>query len=320
MKKRPFLRLLASLGLAACTAAMAAYPDKPVRIIVPYAAGGPTDIAGRLVANELGKRLGQSFVVDNRAGAAGNIGADAVAKAAPDGYTLLVIGAAHAINKSLYGSLSYDVQRDFTMVAGILNAPMVMLTHAGSGLASVQDVLARAREKPDALNYCSAGSGTAPHLAMESFKASTQAQLTHVPYKSSTPCLTDLIAGQVDLCFDSLVVLQQHAGSGRLKALAVTGQRRSEIAPDLPTMAEAGAPNDLSVWYGLAAPARTPAAIVQTINAHMREILAEPAVRERLRGLGAEPMVRSPEELQQFMANEIATWATVVKASNAKVD
>jgi tripartite-type tricarboxylate transporter receptor subunit TctC len=321
MKTRSFFRTLVGLFLATCSAlTLAAYPDKPVRIIVPYAAGGPTDIAGRLVALELSKRLGGPFVVDNRAGAAGNIGADAVAKAAPDGYTLLVIGAAHAINKSLYTSLTYDVQRDFTMVAGISTAPMVMLTHTKSGMSSVQDVLVRAREKPGAMNYCSAGSGTAPHLAMESFKASTQAQITHVPYKGSAPCLTDLIAGQVDLCFDSLVVLQQHASSGKLRALAVTGSRRSDIAPDLPTMAEAGAPNELAVWYGLAAPARTPAVIVQTLNAHIREILAEPAVRERLRGLGAEPMVRSPGELQKFMENEIATWASVVKTSNAKID
>jgi tripartite-type tricarboxylate transporter receptor subunit TctC len=318
------IAMLAGL-LALCAAnaapAAAAYPDRPVRLIVPYAAGGPTDIAARLIASELGQRMGQSFVVENRAGAGGNIGAEEVARAPADGYTLLVIGAAHAINRTLYSKLNYDVKRDFTPVATFSTAPLILLANAHAGIDSVAALVARARAQPGKLNYCSAGSGTAPHLAMEWLKSAAGIDLVHVPYKGSTPCITDTIAGQVELCFDSLVVWRQYAASGKLVALAVTGKSRSAIAPAVPTMGEAGYPQvDASVWYGIAGPAGMPAAAVQALNDQVRQVLADPAVKQRLASLGAEPLVKSPLEFKAFMDAELDSWAKVVKASGAHVD
>ncbi|MGE0800508.1 MAG: tripartite tricarboxylate transporter substrate binding protein [Lautropia sp.] len=310
-----------ALGLGFAAPAAAAWPEKPVRMIVPYAAGGPTDIAARLVASRLGERLSQNFVVDNRAGAGGNIGAQLAAESPADGYTLFVIGAAHAINKTLYPKPGYDVLRDFTMVATFSTAPMILLANPAAPFDSVDSLVKQARERPGAINYCSAGSGTAPHLAMESLKARFSIDLTHIPYKSSAPGLNDLIAGQVPLCFDSLVVWRQYATTGKLKALAVTGTARSPIAPDVPSMGELGYPElDGAVWYGLAAPANTPPAIVEQLNREIGAILAEPAVRERLDTMGAVPLVKSVAEARNFMAKEVADWAKVVKASGARID
>jgi tripartite-type tricarboxylate transporter receptor subunit TctC len=288
---------------------------------VPYAAGGPTDVAARLISSRLSERLSQNFVVDNRAGAGGNIGAQIAAESPADGYTLFVIGAAHAINKTLYPKPGYDVLRDFTMVATFSTAPMILLANPGAPFDSVDTLVKQARDRPGAINYCSAGSGTAPHLAMESLKARFSIDLTHIPYKSSAPGLNDLIAGQVPLCFDSVVVWRQYAATGKLKALAVTGASRSPIAPDVPSMGELGYPDlDGTVWYGMAAPAGTPPAIVGQVNRAVGEILMEPTVRERLDTMGAVPLVKSVAESQKFLAEEVVDWAAVVKASGARID
>ena len=315
-----FRTTLALALLTLSTISSAAYPDKPVRLVVPYPAGGPTDVAARLITGELQKRLGQSFVVENRAGAGGNVGAEFVAKAASDGYTLLMLGAAHAINKSLYKNLTYDVQRDFAPIATFSSAPLALLAYPGAGVNSVQEMISMAKAKPAALSYCSSGAGTAPHLAMEMLKAKAGINMVHIPYRGSAPGITDLIAGQVQVCFDSMVVWQQYAGSGRLKALAISGTQRSDISPELPTMAEAGMPLDLSVWYGIVAPTRTPDAVLQTLNASLREILQDPAVRDRLRGLGAATFYKTTGDFRTFLDKEIAMWAEVVKFSGAVVE
>ena len=302
------------------TITAAAYPDRLVKLVVPYPPGGPTDVAARIVAAELQQRLGQSFMVENRAGGGGNVGAEFVAKAAPDGYTLMLLGAAHAINKSLYKNLTYDVQRDFAPIATFSSAPLALLAYPGAPFNNVKEMIALARTNPTALSYCSSGSGTAPHLAMEMLKAQAEIQMVHIPYRGSAPGINDLIAGQVQVCFDSLVVWQQYAGTGRLKALAISGTQRSELSPDLPTMGEAGLPLDLSVWYGLVAPAHTPEPILQLLNASLREILQEPAVQVRLRSLGASAFYKSTSDFGLFLENEIAMWAQVVKLSGAVVD
>ena len=307
--------------LSALGTACAEYPDKSVRIIVPYPPGGPTDIAGRLIAQELGKRLNQTFIVDNRGGAAGNIGADIVAKATPDGYTLLVVGAAHAINMSLYNKLAYDFQRDFSAVGAISMAPHIMLAYPAFPAASVRDLVKMAKTRPGSINYCSAGSGTSPHLVMELFKTVGAIDLVHVPYKGSTPCLVDIMAGQPSVCFDSVVIWPPYAASGKLKALAVTAAKRSPVAPEVPTMAESGFPElDASVWYGLVAPAKTPPEILQVLNTQVAQILAEPEVRKRLLALGAEPLPMTRALFRKFMDDEVRKWATGVKAAGARVD
>ena len=307
--------------LAVSGHAFAAYPDRPVRIVVPYAAGGPTDIAARLIAQELQKRLNQSFIVENRAGAGGNIGAEAVARAAPDGYTLLVIGAAHAINKTLYKQLSYDVIRDLMPVATIGTAPMVLLTHPAAGVNSVAELVALSKSKQGALNYGSSGNGTAPHLTMELLKVRTGASLTHVPYKGSVPAINDMVAGHITAAFDSIVVGQQWASSGKLKALAVTGPKRSAVLPEVPTMAEAGFPAiDAQVWYGLVAPAKSPADAIELLGGHVKEILADPEIRKRLAGLGAEPLVMAPAEFGRYLEAEVAKWGDAVRASGVQAE
>jgi len=301
--------------------AQASYPEKPVQITVPYSPGGPTDLAARLIAAELSQRLDQQFIVENRGGAGGNIGADHVARATPDGYRLLVIGAAHAINKSLYKNLSYDIQKDFVPVALLTTAPMVLLANPGFPPNSVEEMVGYAKQHPDRVNYASQGSGTAPHLAMELLKVKTGVHLMHVPYKGSAQSLSDMASGQVDVGFDSLVVGKQFTSSERLKALAVTGSKRSSVLPDVPTMAEAGYPDvDASVWYAIVAPASTPPEVVEQLNTNINQILAQEDVRNRLMTLGAEPAPMSSQDFGGFLDREVSKWAQVVKTSGAQVD
>jgi tripartite-type tricarboxylate transporter receptor subunit TctC len=314
------IALLAS-ALVPFAVANASYPEKAVRIVVPYPAGGPTDIAGRLIAQELSKRLNQSFFVDNRGGAAGNIGAELVAKATPDGYTLLMIGAAHVINKSLYKQLSYDIQRDFVTVATVSTAPHILLSYPGFTASNVKDLVKLGKARPGAINYCSAGSGTSPHLVMELLKATASIDLVHVPYKGSTPCLMDVIGGQASICFDSVVIWPPYSTSGKLRALAVTGAKRSPIASDVLTMAESGFPEvEGSVWYGVAAPSKTPVDVLQFLNNQITDILSDIEVSKRLLSLGAEPLPLTRAEFTKFIDAEVAKWAKVVKTSGARID
>lgn len=307
--------------------AQGAWPSKPVRIVVPFAPGGTTDILARVLAPELGKVFGQSFIVDNRAGAGGNIGADLVAKSPADGHTLLMgtVGT-HGINTSLYSRLPYDPQKDFapiTLVAGVPNV-MVMNTQRAQqlGIASVADFVRHAKANPGRLNMASSGNGTSIHLAGELFKSRTGIFMTHIPYRGSGPAIKDLLSGEVDVMFDNLPSAMPHIQSGALRAFAVTSAVRSAALPDLPTVAEAGAlPGfEASSWFGLLAPAGTPADVVSRLQQETAKALALPAIKERLLALGANPGGNTPAEFSRQIDAEITKWAGVVKASGARVD
>ena len=326
-------RLLAtSLVLTVAPAAalaQTAWPSKPVRIVVPFAAGGTTDILARAIAPELQRVFGQPFVVDNKPGAGGNTGAAEVAKAANDGYTLLMgtVGT-HAINPSLYPRMPYDHIKDFAPVTLVAGVPNVLVVNPASaqryGINSVADLARVAKANPGRLNVASSGNGTSIHLSAELFKAQTGTFMLHLPYRGSGPALIDLMAGNVDLMFDNLPSALPHIKSGRLKALAVTSGQRSQAVPELPTVAEAGGPQlrgyEASSWFGLLAPAGTPADIIGRVQQETAKALATPAIRERMQSQGAIPSGMSPAEFATFIDAETRKWARVVKASGAKVD
>lgn len=307
--------------------AQTAWPSRPIRIVVPFTPGGTTDILARTLAPELTKALGQPVVVENRAGAGGNIGADLVAKAPNDGYTLLMgtVGT-HGINKSLYSKLPFDPQKDFapvTLVAGVPNV-MVMNTKRAQelGINNVADFVKYAKSHPGKLNMASSGNGTSIHLAGELFKSRTGIFMTHIPYRGSGPAITDLLVGAVDVMFDNLPSAIPHIQSGGLKAFAVTSAVRSSALPDTPTVAEAGALAgfEASSWFGLLAPAGTPPEVVSRLQQETAKALNLPAVKERLVAQGAIPSGNTPLEFAKLIEAEIAKWAPVVKASGAKVD
>lgn len=329
--RRHHLRALAAataaLGLPGLGWAQAGWPNKPVRIVVPFAPGGTTDILARVLAPELSKTLGQSFVVENRAGAGGNIGAEVVAKSPGDGYTLLMgtVGT-HGINKSLYDKLPYDPQKDFapiTLVAGVPNV-MVMGTRRAQalGITSVADFVKYAKSHPGRLNMASSGNGTSIHLAGELFKSRTGIFMTHIPYRGSGPALTDLLAGSIDVMFDNLPSAMPHIQAGNLKAFAVTSAVRSSALPDVPTVAEAGnLPGfEASSWFGLLAPTGTPPEVVNRLQQETAKALNLPAVKERLVAQGAIPSGNTPTEFARLIDAETTKWAAVVKASGARVD
>jgi tripartite-type tricarboxylate transporter receptor subunit TctC len=309
--------------------AQAAWPTKPVRMVVPFPAGGTTDILARAVAQELTKSLGQSFVVDNKPGAGGNIGADLVAKAAPDGYTLLMgtVGT-HAINKSLYARMPFDPQKDFQPITLVAAVPNVMVVNtekaAARHIANVQDFIKYAKANPGKLNMASSGNGTSIHLAGELFKSMTGVYMTHFPFQGSNPALFSLLSGDMDVMFDNLPSAMTHIKSGKLKPLAVTSATRSAALPDVPTVEEAGGPAlkgfEASSWFGLLAPAGTPMDIVNRIQQETAKALATPAMKERLLAQGAIPSGNTPAQFAQLIDRESRKWAPVVKASGAKVD
>jgi tripartite-type tricarboxylate transporter receptor subunit TctC len=327
LTRRHLLLSAAALPLAA--RAQSAWPTKPVRIVVPFAAAGTTDILARALSPELSRVFGQPFVVDNKPGAGGNSGAAEVAKAAPDGYTLLMgtVGT-HAINPALYPKMPYDHIKDFapiTLMAGVPNVLVLNPAFAqANGIQTVADLVRVARAKPGRLNMASSGNGTSIHLAGELFKNLTGTFMLHLPYRGSGPALIDLMAGNVDLMFDNLPSSMPHIKSGKLRALAVTSSQRSAALPELPTVAEAGGPAlkgyDASSWFGLLAPAGTPADIVQRVQQETAKALALPAMKERLLSQGAIPSGMTPAEFVRFIAAETKKWAQVVKASGAKVD
>ena len=307
--------------------AQANWPTRPVRIVVPFAPGGTTDLLARALAPELSRAFGQPFTVDNRAGAGGNIGAELVAKADKDGYTFLMgtVGT-HGINKALYKSLPYDPQKDFapvTLVAGVPNVMVMNTDKARSmNIRNVADFIRYAKANPGRLNMASSGNGTSIHLAGELFKSQTGIFMTHIPYRGSGPALSDMLAGTMDVMFDNLPSAMPHIKSGKLTAFAVTSAQRSAAMPEVPTVAEAGQLSgfEASSWFGLLAPAGTPPDIVNRVQQEVAKALNLPAVKDRLLSQGAIPSGNSPQEFARLIDSEIAKWAGVVKASGAKVD
>ena len=303
-------------------AAAQAFPNKPVRLVVPFPPGGPLDTVGRALAQKLTEAWGQSVIVDNRPGAGGNIGADLVAKAAPDGYTV-VMGAlsTHAVNPSLYAKMPYDAMKDFAPITLVAITPNVLVVNPSLPVNSVRELIAYAKANPGKLAFGSGSNGSAGHLAGELFKADTGTDLLHVPFKGAAPAMQALLSGDIQLMFDNLASASAQVKAGKLKALAVTTARRSPLAPDLPTMAESGVPGfDISTWFGLLAPAGTPPEIVGRWNAEVGRILRTPEMRERLTAMGAEPAPDTPAEFAQFIASEAAKYARIVKVSGAKPD
>jgi tripartite-type tricarboxylate transporter receptor subunit TctC len=303
-------------------AAIDAFPTKQIRIVVPFPAGGATDIAARAIADKMGAAWKQPVVVENRGGAGGNVGSDVVAKAPADGYTLVMgVTGSHAINISLYAKMPYDPVRDFEAISQVAVVPNVIVVHPSVKAVTLKEFVALAKREPGKLDYASLGSGTAAHLGMEMFKRDAGIFLVHIPYRGSAPAVADLIGGQVQVMMDGLPSALPHVKVGRLRALAVTSQKRSPAAPDLPTIAESGYPGFYAdAWSGLFAPRGTPKAVVDRLAAETRRILALPEVRERLAGLGAEPVGSTPAEFAAHVQREIAKWAQVVKASGAKAD
>lgn len=312
--------LLAALFLSASALAQP-YPSKPVRIIVNFPAGGVADVYARIIGAKVHEAWGQPVVIENRTGAGGNIGAEAVAKSPPDGYTLNMsaIGP-HAVNVSLFSRLPYDPVKDFAAVALVLEAEGLLVVHPSVPANSVGELVAYARANPGKLTFASAGTGTASHLAGELFKTMAKVDMTHVPYKGNVPAITDLLAGQTSLLFATMPTVLPHAKAGKLRALATIGAERSRAAPELPTVAETLPGFEVNNWIGLFAPAGTPAAIVQRWNAEVMRIMQLGEIQARLPVEGARFAPNSPEQFAQFVKSEIAKWASVVKASGARVD
>jgi tripartite-type tricarboxylate transporter receptor subunit TctC len=306
--------------LCAVNAVAQPYPSRPVRMLVGFPPGGGTDIAARLLAPKLSEYLGQQFVVENRPGATTNIASDLVAKAAPDGHTLLFTTSALAINMSLYRNLTFDALRDFAPISVFADSPNLLVAHQSAG-ASVAELLAQAKAKPGALNYSSAGSGTTQHLAGEVFKLRSATQIVHIPYKGTAASLTAVIAGEVQFSFANVPAILGHVKNGRLRALAVAGPRRSDLMPDVPTMKEAGVDGvEVPVWYALLAPAATPRDIVTALGNATARAARSPDTRQRLVEQGADPVGNSPEEFAKLLREEVAKYAEVVRISGAKAE
>ena len=297
------------------------YPTKPIRLVVPYAPGGAVDIIARATGQELTKRLGQQIIVDNRTGAGGNIGSDTVAKAPPDGYTLLMASPANTINSSLYTKMPYDPLRDLVPIALIGSVPSVMVANPSLPVKDIKQLIALAKAKPGALTYGSGGSGTTEHLAGEMFKSFAGIDLLHVPYKGGAQVMIDLMGGQVALMFSNQLGVLPHIKGGKLKALGVASAGRSAALPDVPTFAEAGFPDfKVSVWWGVMGPAGMPKEIVNQLNREIVAGLSSPEMKGRLQTMSAQPIGGTPEQFAAFFAAETKRWAPIVKASGAKAD
>ena len=297
------------------------YPSRPVRIVVPFAPGGPNDIIVRLVALKLTETWGQPFLVENRPGAGGNVGTDFVAKAAPDGYTLLSVGPGSLIINPLIGKVPYDTARDFAPVILMARAPNALVAHPSLPAGSVKELIELARSQPGRVNYGSGGNGSTPHLAGAMFAAMAGIALTHVPYKGTAPATADLIGGQVQIAFLGIPTVLPHVKSGKLRVLAVTGRHRSPELPGVPTVDEAGVPGyELSPWYGLLAPAGTPRAIIGGLNAAVTQILRTAEMKEKLTAQGAEAAGGSPEEFAAVIRADTSTWSRVVRDAGIRIE
>jgi tripartite-type tricarboxylate transporter receptor subunit TctC len=312
--------LVLALMLAATQAAIAqsasAYPNRPVRLIVPYPAGGPTDFVGRTVAQKLSQLLGQQVVVDNRPGAGTVIGSELVARAAPDGYNLLFgTGGGTFLAPLMLPKVPYDPQRDFEPVAMLVMSPQVLVVHPSVPANTVSELIALAKAKPGVLNFASVGTGTSPHLGGELFQSLTGTKIVHIPYKGTAPAMTDLISGQVQMMFTSMPTVLAHVKAGKLRLLGTGGTKRSAAIPNVPTIAETVPGFELVTWYGVFAPARTPDAIVKRLNAEIAKVLADPESRDRMTAQGLEPTPMTPAEVRRYTQEETKRWARLIKAA-----
>ena len=322
MRSARVLVVLAGLFFLASSASSQEFPSKAVRMIAPFAPGGATDALARVVSQKLSERWKHQVFVDNRPGAGGNIGAELAARAAPDGYTLVVAGAPHAINMTLYRKLAYDLQKDLVAINRIAEYPSAIVVHPSLPVKSVKDLIALARKRPNELNFGSAGPGSPNRLAIELFMLMSDTRMVHVPYKGgSGQMVSELLAGQVQLASIGLPPSMGYIKAGRLRPIAVTGTKRAPLLPNVPTVAESGLPGfDVTSWYGVFGPAAIPKNLVAKINADIAAILGDADMKDRLDKLGAEPAPLSPEDFAKYVREEVALWAKVVKASGATVD
>ena len=292
-----------------------------MRIIVPFAAGGPADVYARFIAQRLQESMGQTFIVDDRPGAGSIIGTDAVAKSAPDGYTLLLMSNTHTVNESLIPNKPFQLMRDFVPIAPINSSDLVLVARSGLPASTLAELIAAAKAKPGALSYASSGPGTPYHMAGELFKAMAGVSILHIPYKGSSGARTDVLGGQVDMMFDAVPTMTEHIRAGKVKALGTTGTARSAVLPDVPTIAEAGVPGyEATIWLGLMAPKNTPAPIVARLNAEVAKIVGHPDTAKAWKAQGATPMTMSIAEFTRYLNDDIVKWAHIVKVSGAKAE
>lgn len=314
--------LAVALPFAASSAQAQAWPDKPIRIVVGFAPGGFTDVLGRLIGQKLSERLGQPVVVENKPGAAGTLGADQVAKAKPDGYTLLLAHSnSNSVAPALYPKLPYNILSDFTPIIPVANTPLLLTVHPSVAAKDVKEFVALAKARPGALRYASSGGGSAQHLAAERFQLATGTQMTHIPYKGSGQAIVDLLSGQVELNFESPPNVMTHAKAGKLRLLAITSNKRSALLPDVPTMAEAGVKNaEMLQWFAVMGPAKMPADITRRLNTEIAAILKMPDVAEKIASQGGEIMGGSSEDFAKFIASDSAAFARLVKEAKITLE
>jgi len=319
--RRSFLALAVLLGVAALPAAAQTYPARPVKIIVPYGAGGPADIYARFIGAKLSDALGQPFVIEDRPGGGAVIGTDAVAKSAPDGYTLLMMSNTHTVNETLIPKKPYDLMKDLAPITGVNYSDLLMVVHPSVPANNLKEFIALAKAKPKELNYASSGPGTPYHMAGELFKLMAGVDIVHVPYKGSDGARTGILGGQVQMMIDAITTMAPNVRAGKLKAMGTTGKKRSSVLPDVPTLDEAGVPGyEAGIWLGLMAPAGTPHAVLERLNAEVNKLIGSPEVRDAWSKQGAVPMGMSIDDFGKFMRAEIAKWAPVVKATGMKVN
>ena len=322
-RRMPHIAALAMLAIAIAPAILHAqtYPTKPIRFIVPFAPGGGNDVIARLIGGKLTESWGQQVVIDNRPGAGGNIAAETVARSAPDGYTIFLFNSANAIAPSLYKKVQFDPIKDFEPIILVSTSPFALVVHPGTPAHSIKELIALAKAKPKGLTFASGGNGSSTHLAGEQFRQMAGIEIVHVPYKGAGPAFVDLVAGQVTMYFSSIPPALPQLKAGRVRALAVSSEKRTPLLPELPTISEAGLPGYQSgASYGIVAPARTPAAVVKKLNDEVARLLSEPDTRSRLAALGMDVASGTPQDFARYMKAEIASWARVIKVSGARVD
>jgi tripartite-type tricarboxylate transporter receptor subunit TctC len=318
---RPLIAVALCVSFFAAPVAAQPYPNKPVKIIVPFAAGGPADNYARFLAQRLQDALGQAFVVDDRPGGGSVIGTDAAAKSAPDGYTLLLMSNTHTVNETLLPTKPFELMRDFVPIAPINYSDLVLVVHPSVKAANLKELLKLAKESPGKLNYASSGPGTPYHMAGELFKSMAGVSIVHIPYKGSSGARTDVMGGQVQMMFDAVTTMAEQVKAGRVKALATTGEKRSSVMPDVPTVSEAGLPGyEATIWLGLMAPKGTPPGIIDRLNQAVTKIAGDAEVRQIWAKDGAVPMSMKPAEFDKYLHADIAKWARLIKSANIKLD